>query len=127
MNFPSIISWIIIILIFIWRIRKGFKNGFVGEVTSTISIIVAFIVARILFLGVVAFVEKQLGKVLCSLIILALVMAVFAIVKLILKALKLFSKLPIINGVDKLLGILAGGVEAFLIVVFMVEILELWI
>ena len=127
MNFFTLVSLIVIILILIWRVRTGFKKGFVQELISTLSIMVAFIVAKILFSGVMAFLEGRFGKVVYTLIILAVVMAVYEIVKLIMKAFKLFSKLPVIKWLDKFLGIIAGVVEAFLIVLFLIGLVKLWI
>lgn len=127
MNIFTLIFGIVIILILIWRVRNGFKKGFVQELISTLSIMVAFIAAKILLSGVVAFFEGRFGKFAYTLLILAIVMAIYEIVKLIMKAFKLFSKLPVIKWIDKLLGIIAGVVEAFLIILFLIGLIKIWI
>lgn len=126
-NIFTILLGIIAILIFIWRIRSGFRNGFVGEIIATISTIVAFLVAKVLFSGFIAFLEGRVGKMVYSIIILSIIMAVFGIANLILRAIKLVVKLPVIKGIDKLLGVIAGLIEAFLIVVILLGFIKLWL
>lgn len=124
MNIYTLILYVVVILIFLWRITHGFKMGMVYELSSTISIIIAVVVGRILFRSYNAFVMEKYGVAISSILLLAVVFGIYKIIRLIIMALKLFSKLPVIKGVDRLLGILAGIIEAFVMIILFIGLVK---
>ena len=81
-------------------------------------------VGRILFRSYNAFVMEKYGVAISSILLLAVVFGIYKIIRLIIMALKLFSKLPVIKGVDRLLGILAGIIEAFVMIILFIGLVK---
>lgn len=125
MNIYSIIIWILVGLIFIFRIKAAYKKGFVRELSDTISLIIAIIIGRMLVSSYHAFVLERLGDAISGIIIVGVVFGIYRLIKIIISALKLFSSLPVIRGLDKILGILAGATEGFFIILFLFKILKI--
>lgn len=123
-NIYTIIAAIVILFIFIWRIVAGFKHGFVRELSNVISLAVAFLVGSLIYKGVMDFFEKNFGKVIAIVLFLAIIMALFGLVKLIFSILKLFSSLPVLNKINMFFGALIGIVEGFLIVVYLIKFVK---
>lgn len=120
------IALIIIAIIFIWRIAAGFRRGMVQEIISLIAMVAAGF-CIILILGAIgSYLDKEIGKTIQMVSVLVVVCLVYRLVHILFTSLELISKLPIIKGVDKLLGALVGFVEAGVIVGFLVYFLKNW-
>lgn len=120
------IALIIIAIIFIWRIVAGFRRGMVQEIISLIAMAVAGL-CIILILGAIgSYLDKEIGKTIQMIFVLIAVCLVYRLVHILFTSLELISKLPIIKGVDKLLGALVGFVEAGVIVGVLVYFLKEW-
>lgn len=120
------IALIIIAIIFIWRIAAGFRRGMVQEIISLIAMVAAGF-CIILILGAIgSYLDKEIGKTIQMVSVLVVVCLVYRLVHILFTSLELISKLPIIKGVDKLLGALVGFVEAGVIVGVLVYFLKNW-
>lgn len=120
------LALIIIALIFIWRVTAGFRKGMVQEIVSLIAMIVAG-VCIFLIMGVIGnYLNHEIGKMIQIIIVLFGVCLVYRLVHVLFTSLELISKLPIIKGLDRLLGALIGCVEAVLIVGILVYLLKNW-
>lgn len=120
------IALIIIAIIFIWRIVAGFRRGMVQEIISLIAMVVAGF-CIILILGAIgSYLDKEIAKTIQMISVLVVVCLVYRLVHILFTSLELISKLPIIKGVDKLLGSLVGFVEAGVIVGILVYFLKNW-
>ena len=117
---------VVIVFIFIWRIVAGFKRGMIQELVSLIAMVVAGF-CMILILGAVgSYLEREIGQLIQFISVLLVVCIVYRLVNILFTSLKLISKLPIIRWVDKLLGVVVGGVEAVLLVGVAVHFLKNW-
>ena len=117
---------VVIVFIFIWRIVAGFKRGMIQELVSLIAMVVAGF-CMILILGAVgSYLEREIGQLIQFISVLLVVCIVYRLVNILFTSLKLISKLPIIRWVDKLLGVVVGGVEAVLLVGVEVNLLKNW-
>ena len=120
------IALIIIAIIFIWRITAGFRKGMIQEIISVIAMVIAG-VCVILILGAAgSYLNQEIGKTIQMVAVLAVVCLIYRLVHVLFTSLELISKLPIIKGVDKLLGAVVGLTEAILIVGFLVYFLKNW-
>lgn len=120
------IALIIIAIIFIWRITAGFRKGMIQEIISLIAMVIAG-VCVILILGAAgSYLNQEIGKTIQMVAVLAVVCLIYRLVHVLFTSLELISKLPIIKGVDKLLGAVVGLAEAVLIVGFLVYFLKNW-
>ena len=127
MNIYTIILMVIGALIIIWRVVSAYKRGFVNELCNTIAIIIAIIVGRILLDTYRAFVADKIGMVLTNVALVAVVFLIYKILKLIMSALRLFASLPVIIILDKLIGIVVGLIEGFVIIIFLLMLLKSWL
>ena len=120
------IAFIIIAIIFIWRITAGFRKGMIQEIISLIAMVIAG-VCVILILGAAgSYLNQEIGKTIQMVAVLAVVCLIYRLVHVLFTSLELISKLPIIKSVDKLLGAVVGLAEAVLIVGFLVYFLKNW-
>lgn len=120
------IALIIIVLIFIWRITTGFRKGMVQEIVSLIAMAVAGFCIFLIMGAIGNYLNHEIGKMVQIICVLFVVCLVYRLVHVLFTSLELISKLPIIKGVDKLLGALVGCVEAALIVAILVYLLKNW-
>lgn len=117
-------AWLIIILIFIWRVTAGFKKGLIGEIISLISMIVAGFCLVVILSAVGSYLNAQMGKLLQMILVLFVVCFIYKIVNVLFTSLKLISKLPVIKILNSLLGAVFGAAEAVVIVVILVRLLK---
>ena len=120
------IALIIIALIFIWRIVAGFRKGMVQEIISLIAMAVAGGCVVLILGAVGSYLDKEIGKVIQAVLVLFAVCLVYRLVHILFTSLELVSKLPIVKGVDKLLGIVVGFVEAGILVAILVQLFKNW-
>lgn len=103
---------VIVFLLFIWRIKKGFANGVMGEVVTIISGTVALICAALIFFAITSVMVKAMSTLTLCVIALLLLGIVFKICSLIFSPLLALSNISIIEGVNKILGAVVGILEA---------------
>ncbi len=120
------IALVIIILIFIWRITAGFRKGMVHELVSLIAVIVATFCIALILGAVGSYMNQEIAKVIQMIVVLFVVCLVYRLVNILFTSLELISKLPVIKGLDKLLGAGLGFIEAGLIVGILVYFLKNW-
>ncbi len=118
------VAWAIVILVFLWRIIAGFKKGMVGEIISILSMAVAGFCLVLILTAVGGYMDKEMGKVIQMIVVLFVVCVIYKVVSVLFTSLKLISNLPIIKGLNALLGAALGAVEAVIIVVILVQILK---
>ena len=110
------IIFIVVALIYIWRIFQGSRNGLIDEVGALADIV---IVSLAVVAGIVV-IESALGKnligFLVSGIILLIILIARKLLRLVFCSLGLIAKLPILSGLNRLFGTIAGVVEATVIV-----------
>ena len=120
------IALVLIAVIFIWRIAAGFRRGMVQEIVSLIAMAVAGVCVVLIVGAVGRYLEKEISKTLVMVAVLFIVCAVYRMVHVLFTSLELISRLPIIKGVDKLLGAVVGAAEAGVIVGVLVYFLKNW-
>ncbi|MBD5552289.1 MAG: hypothetical protein HDQ96_14135 [Lachnospiraceae bacterium] len=105
-----------VILIYIWRVFSGSRNGLIDEVGALADIV---IVSFAVVAGIVI-VESVLGKNLIGFLVSGIILLIILLARKLIRAvfcsLGLIAKLPLINGLNKFLGTLAGIIEATVVV-----------
>jgi hypothetical protein len=104
----------------IWRVKVGFRKGMTAEIISLISMFVAVISLIIILLIIRSYFGGQRGNFLLMTLILVVIGFIYKIASLIFTSLKLIAKLPIISGLDHLLGALLGIAETAVVVVALI-------
>ena len=120
------IALALIAVIFIWRIAAGFRRGMVREIISLIAMAVAGVCVVLIIGAVGSYLEKEISKTITMVAVLFIVCMVYRLVHVLLTSLELISRLPVIKGVDKLLGAVTGAAEAGVIVCVLVYLLKSW-
>lgn len=120
------IALIIIGLIFIWRIAAGFRKGMIKEIISLFAMAVACFCV-VLIIGIIgSYLDNEIGKVVQMVAGLFIICFAYRLINILFTSLELISKLPVIKGVDKILGAVVGIAEAGLIVGFLVYFFKKW-
>ena len=106
----------IVILIYIWRIFNGSRNGLIDEVGALADIV---IVSAMVVAGIIV-IESGLGKNLIGFLVAGIIFLVILIARKLIRvvfcSLGLIAKLPLLNWLNKFLGTLAGVIEATVVV-----------
>lgn len=103
---------LIIFLLFIWRIRKGFRNGIMKEIVTILSGVISLISVVLVFFAISSYREKALSMFTLCVIGLAVLGAVFKLCSLILRPILALSNISVIGALDSILGAVMGAVEA---------------
>lgn len=126
MNILLIIICAIILILSIYGYRKGFVKMLVPMVSAFLSLIVLFMLKdwlfAILFQWAIFQGEYVLTRIVLILLIFGIVTWAF---KWLLKVLHVLTKLPIIHGLNKLLGLGIGLIEGFLLVWLLLYIIQI--
>jgi len=120
------IALVIIVLIFVWRIAAGFRRGMVQELIALVAIAVAGFCIVLILGALGSYMNQEIFKVVQMIAVLFAVCLVYRLVHVLFTSLELISKLPVIKGLDKLLGAGLGFIEAGLIVGLLVYFLKSW-
>lgn len=103
---------LIVFLLFIWRIKKGFANGIMGEIVTIISGVIVLICVALIFFAITSVMVKAMSTLTLCVIALFLLGIVFKICSLIFSPLLALSNISIIEGFNKILGAVVGMLEA---------------
>ena len=126
MNILLIIICAVILILSIYGYRKGFVKMLVPMVSAFLSLVVLFMLKdwmfAILFQWAIFQGEHVLTRIVLILLIFGIVTWAF---KWLLKVLHILTKLPIIHGLNKLLGLVIGLVEGFLLVWLLLYIIRI--
>ena len=110
------ITLIIVILIMIMMMIRGYKKGLTKEITGLVSLIVTLFVISIVITLYMSLHLEETKNAVASIVILVVIAFIYSIIKIFMKSAKILSKLPVINIVDKVLGIIIGGAKGLIIV-----------
>ena len=116
----------VVVLIFIWRISSGFEKGMVQELISLIAMVVAGFSVLLILAAIGSYMDHEIGRLVQMITVLTVVCLVYRLINLLFTSLGLIAKLPVIKGLDKLMGGILGFAEAGVIVALLVQILKNW-
>lgn len=120
------VALIIIVLIFIWRITAGFKKGMVREIISLVAMAAAGFCMLLILGAIESYINKEIGQLIQFVLVLIAVCLAYRLISILFTSFKLISKLPVIKGLDKLLGAVVGFVESGILVGVLVHYIKLW-
>lgn len=117
---------IVIALIFIWRVTAGFKKGMVQEIISLIAMAAAGFCMVLILAAVGSYLDREIGKLIQMIAVLIVVCLVYRLINILFTSLELIAKLPIVKGLDKIMGAVVGFAEAGLLVGALVYLIKNW-
>ncbi len=113
------------LLVLLWRIKACYKKGFAGELLNAFSMAAACLAGYFLYGIAVNFLAGHFGRIFGGLLYLSILLVIYRIFHLILASVKLFAKLPVVKGIDKILGIVLGIIEAAAIMIAFLSVLPI--
>lgn len=120
----KIIFIFIILLMALWRIRKGFQNGMIKELVNIFSIAAACICITLLFLTISSIAAKTFSVLTVCIIGLIGIGIVYKLCSLIFKPITAIVNISIIHGLDKLSGAVFGLGEAVICAYFLYRVID---
>ena len=118
----QVVITIVVVVLFLWRISYGSGNGLFAEAAGLIAVVAAF--AAVYYVMNIAgnVMTARFGEIIPKIGYLIVAFAIYGIMTAIGNAVRGIKEIPILGGVDRLLGAILGAVEAYLIVYIIVYI-----
>lgn len=104
MNFTIIVG-IILVILGIWA---GFKTGFVKGITHLVALIATIVTLALILMLTSSYRAGETKNTIFTLVIMAILGAVYSVVRFLLRSFKVISKLPIIEFANSIFGVLIG-------------------
>lgn len=105
----------IILLLLIWRIKRGYANGMMQEIVNFLSGVVSLVCVALVFLAVSSAVNRSIHTLAACIAALVLLGVVFKLCHLIFTPLLAVGNISIVSGINKLLGAVMGVAEGSLL------------
>ncbi len=95
---------------------KGYKRGMVEELNTVIALILALAAISMFVVAVKGYMEHATLRTILGVVCMTIAILVYKITDFILSSLKLISSVPVLRGVNKLLGFGVGALESVLLI-----------
>ena len=118
MNFDiaQVVLTIVVVCLFLWRMSYGAQNGLFAEAAGLIAVLAAFVSIYYIIKIAGDVLDYNLGTVVPRVGYLVVAFLIYRIMTAITDALSKVKEVPMLRGIDRLLGAIFGAVEAFLII-----------
>lgn len=110
------IVFFVVLLLLIGGGVKGYKRGMIEEINTVIALVIALIVIGMFVVAVKGYMDHETMRVILGIVCLTIAVLAYKITDFILSSLKIISIIPVIRGINKLLGFGVGVIEAVLLV-----------
>ena len=115
---------LVVFLLFVWRIKKGFSNGIMKEIVNILSAVVSLVCVALVLLAISSVVAKALSTLTVCVFGLILLGIVFKICGLIFGPILAISNVSVIGGLNKILGAVLGAGEACALAYLLYRLLD---
>lgn len=105
----------IILLLLIWRTKRGYANGIMQEIVNLLSGVISLVCVVLVFLAISSAANKSMHTLTACIVALVLLGIVFKLCHLIFTPLLAVGNISIVSGINKLLGALMGAAEGCLL------------
>lgn len=110
------IVFFVVLVLMIGGGLKGYKRGMVEELNKTIALILALVAIAMFVVAVKGYMDHETLRAILGVVCMTIAILVYRITDFILSALKMISTIPVIRGVNRLLGMGVGIIEAVLLI-----------
>lgn len=104
-----------VLLFFLFNIYDGYKKGMVKKIISFISLLFLCVTVVLIGNAIGSYNGGKILNVIATVVLLAVVGIVHHIIKIVVFPAKIIANLPVIQSVDKLLGVVAGAAETIIL------------
>ena len=111
MNIVLVVSIVLLVI----KVLDGYKKGMIKEIISFISLIIMSIIVILIGSGLRSYMQKEVVGVVLAILLLCILAIVHHLLSVIFFSAKMITKLPVIHGLDKILGMVVGALETVLV------------
>ena len=112
----DIVIAIVVVCLILWRMSYGANNGLFAEAAGLISALASFASIYYIVKIVGDVLNKNLGNIITKIGYLLVAILVYKVMNTLVEHLRKIKEIPILGGLDRLMGALLGIVEAALII-----------
>ncbi|WP_022764708.1 CvpA family protein [Butyrivibrio sp. XPD2006] len=116
LEISQIVILVVVGCLFLWRISYGTNNGLFAEAAGLIAVIASYFAVYYLMSITGSVLGNRFGEVIPKIGYLVVAFAVYSLMTALANALRKVKEIPILGGLDRLLGAVLGGIEAALII-----------
>ena len=120
LEISQIVITVVVVCLFLWRISYGTNNGLFAEAAGLIAVIASYFAVYYLMSITGSVLSNKFGEVIPKIGYLVAAFLVYSIMTALGGALRKVKEIPILGGLDRLLGGILGGIEAA-IIIYIVE------
>ena len=120
LEISQIVITVVVVCLFLWRISYGTNNGLFAEAAGLIAVIASYIAVYYLMSITGSVLGNKFGEVIPKIGYLVAAFLVYSVMTALANALRKVKEIPILGGLDRLLGGVLGGIEAA-IIIYLVE------
>lgn len=113
----------VILILFLWRVRRGYACGMMQEIANILSGVVALVCVVLIFFAINSARGKSMHVLAACIAALILLGICFKICSLIFRPLLAVDKICIVSGINKFLGAVLGAAEALLLAFLLIKTL----
>ncbi|MBR4670410.1 MAG: CvpA family protein [Butyrivibrio sp.] len=119
-DISQVVITTVVVCLFLWRMSYGAKNGLFAEAAGLVSVLAAFV--SIYYITKIAgdVLNSNFGTVIPKIGYLVVAFLIYKLMTAIGDAFSKVKEVPVLSGINRLLGALFGAAEAFLII-FLVQ------
>ena len=110
------IIFLIVLMLFIGGGIKGFRHGMVEELNKAVALILALAAIAMFVVAAKSYMEHETLRTILGIVCMTIAILIYKIVDFILSSLKIISLIPVIRGVNKLLGFGVGVAESVILI-----------
>lgn len=115
---------LVIFLLFVWRVKKGFSNGIMKEIVNILSAVVSLVCVVLVFFAISSVIAKAMSTLAVCVIGLILLGIVFKICSLIFRPILALGNISVIGGLNKMMGAVMGAAEACALAYLLYRVLD---
>ncbi len=106
---------IIFVILTLWGMYRGLRNGFAKEVNGLVSLFMALVILSITLLLIGSIMQKNTKIAVISIIMLVIVSFLYRLLKTVMQSIETVAELPLISLVNRMAGAVAGGLKILVV------------
>lgn len=114
----------VMLVLLIWRVRRGYACGMMQEIANILSGTVALLCVLLIFFAINSVRGKSKQVLAVCIVALILLGICFKICSLIFRPLLAVDKICVVSGINKILGAALGAAEACLLAFLLIKALD---
>lgn len=112
----NLIISIVVVIVILWRISCGYREGIIAEALSLASVIASFVIIYYTFQAVQKAVTFQFGDLLTKIIYLIGAFVIYKVIHSLIDSFRRVRDVPIIGLLNSLMGALLGIGESYVLI-----------